>query len=101
MYSSLAIEAMCLVGLVKTNILGWVYWWDRRDNVRPLRQKEGDIRILHLRSVGMYVCDFAGGGGGGGNAALQKHSEQDYVISNQQLVCKFEEMGWGMFLRKF
>ena len=46
----------------------------------------------------MYVCDFAGGV----NAALKKlkDREQDCAILNQHWVCKFEEMGWDMFLIK-
>ena len=40
------------------------------------------------------------GGGGGLTRLLKKHREQDYAISNQQhWVCKFEEMGWDMFLK--
>ena len=30
----------------------------------------------------------------------KNHREQDYAISNQHWVCKFEEMAWDMFLRK-
>ena len=45
----------------------------------------------------MYVTE---GRGGGLNATLKKkHREQDYAISNQHWVCKFEEMGWDMFLK--
>ena len=50
--------------------------------------------------VGMYVTK---GGGGGVYATLKKkHREQDYAIAipNQHWVCKFEEFGWGMFLRR-
>ena len=45
----------------------------------------------------VHVCDY-----GGINTTLKKkkHREQDYAISNQHWVCKFEEMGWDMFLRK-
>ena len=39
-------------------------------------------------------------GGGGGKRDLKKHREQNYAISSQHWVCKFEEMGWDMFLRK-
>ena len=46
----------------------------------------------------MYVSK---GGRGRVNVTLKKkHREQDYAISNQHWVCKFEEMGWDMFLRK-
>ena len=46
----------------------------------------------------MYVAK--GGGGGAKRDFEKKHREQDYAISNQHWVCKFEEMGWDMFLRK-
>ena len=50
--------------LAKTNILGWVYCWDRRDYVGH----SGRRRVIFiLRNVGMYVCD-----GGGVNTALEK-----------------------------
>ena len=48
-----------------------------------------------LRNVGMYECVFAGRERRGVNAALKEKQirDQDSAISNQHLVCKFEEMG--------
>ena len=46
----------------------------------------------------MWVCEF--GGGGKRDFEKKAHSEQDFAISNQYLVCKFAEMGQDMFLRK-
>ena len=50
----------------------------------------------------MYVTKGGGGerGGGGKRDFEKKNREQDYAIPNQYWVCKFEEMGWDMFLRK-
>ena len=40
------------------------------------------------------------GGGGGIRNFKRRKRDQDYAISNQHWVCKFEEIGWDMSLRK-
>ena len=82
------------MSLVKTNILGWVYWWDRRDCICHSRR-----RSVICESCEMWVCTYVNLLGGGFNESIKKHRGQDYAISNQHLVCNFEDMGWDMFLR--
>ena len=47
----------------------------------------------------MWLCGL---GREGGNAALKKKQirNQDFAISNQHLVCKFEEVGWDIYIFK-
>ena len=46
-------------------------------------------------NLGMYLFDFAGGGEG--NATLK---EGNSFMRFQTRVCKFEDLGWDMFLRE-
>ena len=83
------------LGLVTTDILGWMYWFDRRDNVGH-GKKEGYLE------KGGYVCMYVTKGGGGWDKRdfeKNNHREQDYAISKQYWVCKLEEMGLDMLLR--
>ena len=57
---------------------------------------------MNLEKCG-YVWMCLCGLGRGGSAALKKKKQirkQDFAISNQHLVCKFEEVGWDIHVSK-